>query len=473
MPGHGHGELPDAGWGWMVVLAGFLTNGLLVGVARSFSVFFVDFTRHFHESSSRVSWITSIAMATQQFASPLGSAFAQRYGARSVVMVGGVLASLGMFAASFGQSLLHLYLSIGLLTGFGWALVFTPTMAMIPRYFSRRRALATGLAFSGVGIASFFFSPLFQLLIDAYSWRGALRVLSAIMLNLCVCGALLRPIRLPEDPAGPPRRPPDACGGAKAAGRCGAVASALDLTLLCHRGFVVYTLALTLVTTGYFVPYVHLVAHGKNLGFTDYEAALMLSVTAIPDTAARLFSGWLSDLRLVRPARLLFLWSVLSGASLLLLPLGRTYLGLMGFGLFYGLCAGGLSPLFFSTLPDIVGVGRILNATGLFLMLLSLGGLLGPPLSGLLADRTGSYNTSFVVSGGFNLAGSLALLLLPDVFGCSATAAAPRPGATANRHHPALENGAQLSPRAGPGQAEPGLELHHLETAGLPNPESS
>lgn len=245
-------------------------------------------------------------------------------------------------------------------------------MAMVSRYFDKRRALATGLAFTGVGIASFFFSPLFRLLIDAYTWRGALQVLSAILLNLCVCAALLRPIRLLGDlPV-----------ASEASGCWEKVTKALDLGLLRQRGFVVYTLALTLMTTGYFVPYVHLVAHGKNLGFTDYQAALLLSLTCIPDTIARMFSGWLSDLKLVRSIHLLFIWSVLSGLSLFLLPLGRTFPTLMAAGLFYGLCAGGLSPLFFSTLPDIVGVGRILNATGLFLMLLSVGGLLGPPLSG-------------------------------------------------------------------------------------------
>ncbi|XP_069776116.1 monocarboxylate transporter 13-like isoform X2 [Narcine bancroftii] len=380
-----YSEVPDGGWGWMVVLAGFLNNCLLVGVARSLGVFFVHFMQYFQESSSRVSWITSIAMATQQFASPLGSVFGKHYGSRTVVMVGGVLASVGMLAGSFAQRLLHLYLSIGLLTGIGWALVFTPTMAMISRYFKKRRALATGLAFTGVGIASFLFSPLFQFLIDEYTWRGALQVLSAIMLNLCVCAALLRPITLQEDLFAASN---SRAGGA---GCWEKVTSAADLTLLARRGFLVYAFALALMTTGYFVPYVHLVAHGKNLGLSDYEAAFLLSTTAISDTVARLFVGWLADLKLIRSIHMLLLWSVLTGLSLLLLPVGRTYFSLMGLGLFYGFCAGALSPLFFSTLPDIVGIWRILNATGLLLMLLSIGGLLGPPLSGITVQRR-KYN---------------------------------------------------------------------------------
>ncbi|XP_072905102.1 monocarboxylate transporter 13-like [Hemitrygon akajei] len=406
-----YSELPDGGWGWMIVLAGILNNCLLTGIVRSFSVFFLHFTQHFQETSSRVSWITSMAMATQQFASPIGSAFGKHYEARSVVMVGGILASLGMFVGSFGQSLLHMYLSIGLLTGFGWALVFTPTMTM------KRRALATGLAFTGGGIASFLFPPLFQFLIDEYFWRGALLILSAIMLNFCVCAALLRPIRLQEDHADSPSEHSE--NGAGSAGFWDKVTSAFDLTLILHRGFVVYTLAVTLITVGFFVPYFHLVAHGKNLGLTDYEAAFLLSIIAITSTAARLFSGWVADLNLLRSIHWFLLCSVLTGLSVLLLPVGHSYPTLMGLCIFYGFCDGILSPLMFSTLPDIVGIGRTLNATGLFLMFLSIGGLLGPPLSGLLEDKTGSYSTSFVVAGVFMLTGSLVLLLLPGFFVCT------------------------------------------------------
>ncbi|XP_067879621.1 monocarboxylate transporter 13-like [Heterodontus francisci] len=434
-------ELPDGGWGWMIVLAGFLSNCLLVGVTRSFGVFFVYFTRYFQESSSRVSWITSIAMATQQFASPVGSVFGTHYGARPVVMVGGVLASLGMLTASFGQSLLHMYLSIGLLTGFGWALVFTPTVAMISRYFKRRRALATGLAFTGVGVASFILSPLFQLLIDEYGWRGALQILSALMLNLCVSAALLRPITLREDFLIPSRGHPD--DGPKNNEFWGKVTSAFDLTLFLHRGFMVYTFAITLMTTGYFVPYVHLVAHGKNLGLSDYKAVFLLSVTAISETVARLFSGWVADLRLIRTIHMLFLCGVLTGVSLLLIPVGQTYSSLVGFSLFYGFTSGALAPLFFSTLPDIVGIGRILKATGLFLMLLSIGGLLGPPLSGFLEDLTGSYTISFMTAGGFILAGSLVLLFLPGFSVCMTILSERRTddpaGAGESTEHPAPE----------------------------------
>lgn len=79
-------------------------------------------------------------------------------------------------------------------SGLGFALCYTPAIAMVGCYFQQRKALAYGIAMSGSGIGTFVLAPVVQLLIELYSWRGALLVLSAFVGNLCVCGALLRPI---------------------------------------------------------------------------------------------------------------------------------------------------------------------------------------------------------------------------------------------------------------------------------------
>ena len=77
--------------------------------------------------------------------------------------------------------------------GVGFALCYTPAIATVGCYFSQRKALAYGIAMSGSGIGTFLLAPAVQLLIDHYSWRGALLILGGFVANLCVCGALLRP----------------------------------------------------------------------------------------------------------------------------------------------------------------------------------------------------------------------------------------------------------------------------------------
>uniref|UniRef100_UPI00398F010A monocarboxylate transporter 13 n=1 Tax=Pristiophorus japonicus TaxID=55135 RepID=UPI00398F010A len=404
------GEAPDGGWGWMIVLAAFIQSALVFGVIRSFGVFFVAFVDYFSEASSTVSWITSMAVAVQQFSSPIASALSNYFGARAVVMLGGFIASVGLVFACLASTLAHLYLSIGLLSGFGWALVFTPTVAAVSRYFTKRRTLAMGLAFTGVGISSFAFCPLFQYLLDEYTWRGALLIIAGMMLNLMVCGALIRPLTLREDLAASP---------GEGHSRCGAFLDLLDLPLLQHRPFLTFVLAITLINTGYFVPYVHLVAHARSAGFDEYQAAFLMSAAAVTDLVARLLSGWFADLRRVRLVHLLAFWTSLTGLSLVAIPFGHTYPALMSVAIAYGFFSGALTPVVFSLLPEIVGIGRIYGALGLLQMLESVGGLLGAPMSGWLHDATGNYTASFVVAGVFLLLGSLVLFALPNAWSCS------------------------------------------------------
>ncbi|XP_039703066.1 monocarboxylate transporter 13 [Pteropus medius] len=388
-------EPPDGGWGWMVVLSAFFQSALVFGVLRSFGVFFVEFVAAFEEQAARVSWIASIGIAVQQFGSPVGSALSTKFGPRPVVMAGGFLAALGMLLASFATSLTHLYLSIGLLSGCGWALTFTPTLACLSRYFSRRRSLATGLALTGVSL-SVAFAPFFQWLLNRYAWRGALLLVSALSLHLVACGALLRPLSLTEDPA---------MGGP----------GAQLISLLHHGPFLCYTVALTLINTGYFIPYVHLVAHLQDLNWDPLPAAFVLSVAAISDLVGRVVSGWLGDTVPGPVARLLILWTTVTGVSLALFPVARAPTALVTLAVAYGFTSGALTPVAFSVLPELVGTGRIYCGLGLMQMVESIGGLLGAPLSGYLRDVTGNYTASFVVAGAFLLAGSGVLINLPHV----------------------------------------------------------
>lgn len=74
-------------------------------------------------------------------------------------------------------------------------------VATVMAHFTRRRTLALGVALSSVGLSSFAFNPLFQLLVEKYTWRGALLILGGLSLNIVPCGALIRPQRRSKAPA--------------------------------------------------------------------------------------------------------------------------------------------------------------------------------------------------------------------------------------------------------------------------------
>ncbi|XP_018589170.2 monocarboxylate transporter 13 isoform X2 [Scleropages formosus] len=419
---------PDGGWGWVVVGVLFVTSALVFGLIRSLGVFFVEFVHYFERSAQAISWIASIGVATQQLMSPLGTALCNAYGARPVVMVGGLLSGVGLTLASQATSLTELYLTMGLISGVGWALVFTPVVASVMQYFSRRRSLAMGLGFTGVGLSSFAFSPLFQLLVDVYAWRGALLILGALSFNMVACGALIRPL-------GSARTKSQALGDQADETSCSSLCSRafvyLELSLLLHKPFVIYTLAVTLFNAGYYVPYIYLVAHSRHVGFSEYQAAFVVSAAGVADLAGRVIAGWTSDLGRTRLPHMLSLWTGLTGLFMLLLPscsAPGSYGGLLLISLLYGFSAGAMTPLVFSAVPEIVGTHRMLGALGLLQLIESVGGLLGAPLSGWLKDQTGSYTGSFLLAGGCLLLGTLVLAGLPHYFACSPSSGVESPG---------------------------------------------
>ena len=73
-------------------------------------------------------------------------------------------------------------------------LLYLPSIVTVGHYFKKKRALATGIAVCGSGIGGFVFAPLSQFLIEMYTWKGAMWVISGICLNGVVVAALLRPL---------------------------------------------------------------------------------------------------------------------------------------------------------------------------------------------------------------------------------------------------------------------------------------
>ncbi|CAM4515866.1 hypothetical protein PO909_024522 [Leuciscus waleckii] len=407
---------PDGGWGWVVVGSLFVTSALVFGIIRSLGVFFVEFVQYFDESAQAVSWITSIGLAIQQLMSPIAAAACNVYGARTVVMMGGFLSGLGFILASQATSLLHLYMTMGFISGLGWALVFTPTVASVMQYFTMQRSLAMGLGFTGVGLASFAFSPLFQYLVEVYAWRGALLILGGLSFNMIACGALIRPLGNPKVV--------EKTENSTNLNRCSSLPSRIyecfELSLLSHRGFLTYAVAITFFNAGYFIPYVHLVAHSRNIDFTEYQAAFVISVTGVADIVGRVASGWASDLGKMRMPHMLVVWTGLLGLFLMLIPAAVSYSGLLVVSVAYGFCAGAMTPLAFAVVPEIVGIERVLGALGLLQLIESVGGLLGAPLSGWLKDYTGTYTASFITAGAFLVSGTLITMTLPYFWSCMA-----------------------------------------------------
>ena len=85
---------------------------------------------------------------------------------------GSVFVGVGFTLAYFISDLWHVYLVPCLFVGIGMALSgFAMHSALMPRWFQKKRGLATGLALSGSGTGILLFIPLIEWLISSQGWR--------------------------------------------------------------------------------------------------------------------------------------------------------------------------------------------------------------------------------------------------------------------------------------------------------------
>ncbi|KAM3592679.1 uncharacterized protein V6R79_023409 [Siganus canaliculatus] len=455
---------PDGGWGWVIVGCCFMVTVCTRAVTRCVSIFFVEFQAQFRTDYAATAWVHSLVDCTTMLCAPLGSLVGNRWSSRVAVMLGGVLSSCGLLLSSFSTRLELLYLNMGVLTGLGFALCYTPAIAMVGCYFSRRRALAYGIAMSGSGIGTFVLAPAVQLLIDRYSWRGALLVLSAFVGNLCVCGALLRPIRprqatkgagreeaesLEEKPGnGPPqdaelaiKLPTDPSAGPLLSGspapqtrrrRCfgSCFLSSEEYRFLLLPDFLGLAVSFLFLASGCSLPFIYLVPYALSVGVSHQHAAFLMSILGVIDIVGNITFGWLTDRRWLKPHRLAcYVVSVaLEGLCSLSAPLLTSFPLLVPFAVLYGYFDGAYVALIPVVTSDLVGIQYLSSALGVVYFLHAIPYLVSPPIGGWLVDVTGSYTATFLLSGAALLMSSAVLAIVAGIHCCHRRAhAKPKP----------------------------------------------
>ncbi|XP_055993849.1 monocarboxylate transporter 6 [Sorex fumeus] len=406
-------ERTEGGWAWVVLLASMVTQALTLGFPPCIGIFFEDLQRQFQASNSETSWFPSILTAMLHAGGPLCSILVERFGCRVTMMLGGLLACLGLVASSFCQSLWALYVTAGFISGLGMCFSFQSSITVLGLYFSRRRALANALASVGVSLGITLWPLLSRSLLEDLGWRGTFLVFGGVLLHCCVCGAVLRPMpprAAPQAPAGPllpPKTPGPGC--LVACGRAARRHLAFDV-LRENAAYRVYTLGVVWMILGFPLPHVFLVPYAQRHGVSEHKAALLISVIGFSNIFMRPLAGLLGGFRdFARHRKYLFSMAVLlNGLTNLVCVASADFWVLVGYCLVYSVSMSGIGALLFQVLMDLVPTERFSSALGLFTILESISILISPPLAGLLLDTTdNNFSYVFCMSSFFLISGAL------------------------------------------------------------------
>jgi MFS transporter, OFA family, oxalate/formate antiporter len=400
---------------WLPVVGGVMMN-MALGTFYAMSVFMLPLEKEFGWTRAQTSWVTTIGIAMIASWFVVAGFIQDRRGPRLVASIGGILFSLGLWLASYTQSLTWFYLTAGLIVGVGSGFGYVVPTAVGSKWFPDKRGLVVGLMVGGYGAGSGVFGPIASSLIERVGWRSTFRIFSLLFFVMTMVATGL--VRNP--PAGFRPGGWDPSKG-RAASRAGADMTAADMVRT--ETFWALWIAYCLGTTAGTMVISQLVPFARAAGHSAAVAAFALTVGAIGSAMGRVLSGWISD----HAGRLNTLRALLlvSACAMPLLFLFREHVVL-----FYALlalvyyCYGTQLSVYASTSADFYGTKNVGFNYGLLLLAWGVAGILGPFLGGRVYVATGEYRMAFFAAAGVSIVALGTLLLARNPHAASAPAVA-------------------------------------------------
>ena len=386
---------------------------LTLGIAYIWSLFQDGLTHSVFGGNNRTAALTfSVMLATLTLGSVLGGKLALRYGTRTAVFVGGLIASAGFVIASFVQAEFSwlLWVSYGLMGGTGLGFTYSTTIACVMRWYPHKKGLVTGIIVSALGFGGVVFTPVVEWLIqDVFGGEGVgefntFRVLAGVFLVVCTLGSLFL------------KNPPEGwmAEAAAAAPRAKVVRSYTPGEMLKSGKFYLVTATLMFACMGglMMIAFARPIAVAR--GFDGIAAMGVLAISMF-NSVGRLLWGFVSD-KLGRKNTVML---VLAGSAVLSLLVGVV----SGVGIFVliaciGLFYGGILGTFPSLTADLFGAKHQATNYGFVLLGFGVGAIASSQIAGHFRNLAAYHDDisrmfpAFVIASAFALAGVAMLMIL-------------------------------------------------------------
>ena len=415
-------------YGWAVV-AGSWAMYMLNQAAFTwgFTVFVNPLAQGYGWSRTSITVAWALSLSWGLLLGPWFGKWFDRYGPRSLFVLGGLLGGCGWLliplARSYWEFLACFVLLVG--TGINGALGPSIGSAAIAQWFKVRRSLALGIYFTGSGGAGLLLIPIVSALTQSQGWQAGAASLGAIALVLTALTAPFmrsHPERYGLVPDGGPVSRKTA-----APSRWRDLLQRIPLPRHVEHPEQSFTLAdalrsvpFWLFTSAIFLRYfgmgitqVHQMPHMLGQGLSPAVATAVVSLSLMVNIPARIAVGWMGDV--YSKKWLLNLLAIAGGIALLALALATPssaalvwlYAVLWGIGL-------GMLPLQAGWLADTYGrahYGSINSVSNSFALSGRVVGALG---AGVAYDLAGDYQVVMLLgAAGFALSAVLLILLPP------------------------------------------------------------
>lgn len=149
-----------------------------LGTIYSWSIFTQPLIASFGWSNTTVTWAFALATLFLSLGAVVGGHWQDRAGPRVVTITGVALWGFGCVLAGLGTpyfGVMWLYLTYGVIGGFGVGMGYITPVAVVTKWFAHRRGLGSGMVLMGFGLGTFFYSLLVKSIpsFNAAAWAAA------------------------------------------------------------------------------------------------------------------------------------------------------------------------------------------------------------------------------------------------------------------------------------------------------------
>lgn len=359
---------------WLILIAAILVN-VSLGAGYMWSLFSGPL-KEAHNWTDSISWAYSLSFAMVPIAMIIFGPKVDKIGGKKIVFLSGLFFGLGMIATGFVKSQSLLYLTYGLITGFGIGTGYGTATATAVKWFPDKKGLAGGLTAAGFGSGSLILTPIVQPLIQNVGIENTLKIMGGVLLFVIIACSFFLEKAPSADKSG------------------SSVSSTNDKNskeMMKDVKFWVLWLIYTLATTGGMMLIGHAAGIVKEYSLGDAAAIIMMA--AVANTGGRIIWGSVSD-KIGRYNTVIAMF-IVNAAGLLLInfnkSLGSTA-GVIGMLLIY-FSFGGFLGAFPGITAENWGVKNSSSNYGWMFTAYGIAAIVGPQI----ASATG-YSNAFIIS---------------------------------------------------------------------------
>lgn len=386
-------------YGWVVVAAITIALTFTSGARLLPGVILKTVTHDYGWSRSDFMLAITINMVVLSIFQPFTGWFADRFGAKAILIGGIVLLGIATIPLSFATHLWQFYIYYGVFGAIALAMVSPVNItSLVTGWFDERRGSALAIATSGSAFGQLMIVPAATWMLTTTAWPQLYRAISVILLVIMTPLGLIF-IRARQSPA----KPASADGQAVTEEHSVGLREALNTSSFWLLAFGFFTCGFTMAFAN-----AHFLAYADDMGMSATAAADIVAVIAIFSIGGSFALGLAAD-RWPRHLVLSLVYALrgLSFVLLWILPVGHL---LYVYAIVLGISWTATTPLTAAISADLYGRARIGVIFGTMYSFMNLGFGAGSFLDGVVYDTFGSYRIALLVNAAMGGLAALAVL---------------------------------------------------------------